>query len=312
MQRTVEYEDIVVGSDLGQYRLLVSPGWALLRFIEPTDDYHPWYQQDSPFGGPILPPWGLTRQVLALVGVQQLFRSLGGAPVIHARQELELKNPLRVSKKVVVRGRLANKYIRRGKEYVIFEALSVDEDGVEILQSRGIYCWPAPGIPLEPPGSAARERPEAKAPVASEAKGVAPSAEGAQVGQELPPVTKTLTLEASQAFSGWPDAKSYHTDEELAHQAGFPTVLAEGTLGAAYICQMCMRFLEEGWLRGGMLAVTHIGRIHPPMHLTARGRITEKVPEGDRTRLMLEVWLEDEAGQKIQVGSASGLVLPPG
>jgi hypothetical protein len=41
--------------------------------------------------------------------------------------------------------------------------------------------------------------------------------------------------------------------------------------------------------------------------LTAHGVLKEKVPEADRTRLVLDVWLENQDGDKVLVGSASGL-----
>jgi hypothetical protein len=41
--------------------------------------------------------------------------------------------------------------------------------------------------------------------------------------------------------------------------------------------------------------------------LTAAGVVVAKEAEGDRTRLFLDVWLENQNGDKVLVGKASGL-----
>jgi hypothetical protein len=55
---------------------------------------------------------------------------------IGAKTEHENINPWRVGKKLITRGRIADKYIKRGLEYVVIESVSVDEDGLEIRRSR--------------------------------------------------------------------------------------------------------------------------------------------------------------------------------
>ena len=35
--------------------------------------------------------------------------------------------------------------------------------------------------------------------------------------------------------------------------------------------------------------------------------VRERIEEGDRVRLILDVWLENQRGEKVLVGSASGL-----
>jgi len=42
--------------------------------------------------------------------------------------------------------------------------------------------------------------------------------------------------------------------------------------------------------------------------VTVKGLIKDKQIENSRIRLVLDVWMENEEGQKVIVGSASGLV----
>ena len=134
------------------------------------------------------------------------------------------------------------------------------------------------------------------------------SANKVEVGQEVPSLSKMVTQETSQAFSGWPEIGNFHTDPAIARKLGFPAVLMQGMLGAAYLSEMCMRFFGQSWYKGGELSLSFINPVFPPQRLTAKGVVKEKTPEGDGMRLVLEVWLENEQGQKMQVGTASAVV----
>lgn len=134
------------------------------------------------------------------------------------------------------------------------------------------------------------------------------SAKDADTGLEIPSLSKVVTLETSQAYSGWPEMRDFHTDPEIAKRLGYPTVVMQGMLGAAYVSEMCSRFFGQSWVKGGKLSLNFIRPVFPPQRLTAKGVVKEKIPEGDGIRLVLEVWLENEQGQKVQVGIASATV----
>ena len=48
--------------------------------------------------------------------------------------------------------------------------------------------------------------------------------------------------------------------------------------------------------------------IFPGDTITIRGVVRDTVPEGKFTRIMLDVWLEKQDGEKATAGTASGLV----
>jgi len=50
------------------------------------------------------------------------------------------------------------------------------------------------------------------------------------------------------------------------------------------------------------------GGIVDGVMVTVNGIIKDKQMENSRIRLVLDVWMENEEGQKVIVGSASGLV----
>jgi acyl dehydratase len=129
------------------------------------------------------------------------------------------------------------------------------------------------------------------------------------IGYELEPVTKLLTPEMSKDFSGWPDWRNFHTDEEIARDFAFPNLLAQGALVACYISKMCTGFFGEHWFTHGELKVQFKKPVFTPQRITAKGKLAERNKEKSGTRITLEVWVENEAGEKVQTGTASCIVL---
>jgi acyl dehydratase len=125
-----------------------------------------------------------------------------------------------------------------------------------------------------------------------------------EVGYEVPTVSKEITLEKMRAYSGWP-RRNIHTDDEVARQAGLPRAVCQGTQHMTYLSEVLKRFFGENWIRGGRLSVTFTGLVMPGDVVTPRAIVREKVSETDGRRLSLEVWVENQRGEKVVVGTAS-------
>lgn len=128
-----------------------------------------------------------------------------------------------------------------------------------------------------------------------------------EVGFELEPITKKMTLDKSRIYAGWPAAKSQHTDYAIAHSFGHRKPILMGNQSAEVIVEMLMKFFGEGYL-GGKLSISYIKIMEVDSEITAKAIVREKVAEGDAIRLILDVWCENERGEKTIVGTASGLV----
>lgn len=132
------------------------------------------------------------------------------------------------------------------------------------------------------------------------------------VGYEIEPVTYEITQEkiniySRRVFDGR-DTKNIHTDDEVARRAGLPRALAQGRYPIAYISERMLAFFGTGWIQGGKFDVTLVKGIFPGDTITVKGVITDKQPEGDAMRLVLDVWLENQDGEQATAGVASGLV----
>jgi acyl dehydratase len=130
--------------------------------------------------------------------------------------------------------------------------------------------------------------------------------EAIAVGQELPALVKELSQRRIDVYSGV-RPRSIHTDEAWAREKGFRTTLAQGMMSTAYVSEMMTRLLGTGFVKGGTLSMAFIKPVYAGDRLTVRGVVKEMRAEGGRMRVIVEVWCENQLGEKTAVGSASGL-----
>src|ERR1051326_6666023 len=131
--------------------------------------------------------------------------------------------------------------------------------------------------------------------------------EAISVGQALPTLEKTIGQRKIDAYS-IVRANSIHTVEAWARKKGFRAPLAQGMMSTAYVSEMMVKFLGEGFVKGGKLSMSFIQPVYAGDRLTVHGIVKEKLAEGDATRIVVEVYCENQDGQATAVGIASGLV----
>src|SRR6478735_8832530 len=79
------------------------------------------------------------------------------------------------------------------------------------------------------------------------------AAESIEIGHELAPRVKPIAQRQIDCYSGV-RPKSIHTDAEWAKKKGFAAPLAQGLMSTAYVSQMMVDFLGEGFVRGGKIS----------------------------------------------------------
>ena len=126
-------------------------------------------------------------------------------------------------------------------------------------------------------------------------------------GARLPELVKDVTQRKMDVYSVV-RPRSIHTDESWARAKGFRTCLAQAMMSTAYVSEMMTRFVGAGFVKGGTMSMTFIKPVYADDRLTVHGVIKEKRPEGGRTRVVVEVWCENQRGEKTAVGTAGGLL----
>ena len=86
---------------------------SVMLYTDGVEEFNPWYEGESPFGGPIAPPFYFSRES------SHCFDPLGpGVGRLHVSHETELLEPVSVGTTVRFSARLTRKYLKRGRRYV--------------------------------------------------------------------------------------------------------------------------------------------------------------------------------------------------
>ena len=126
------------------------------------------------------------------------------------------------------------------------------------------------------------------------------------IGQALPPLVKKIPQRRIDAYSGV-RPNYIHSDEAFARKKGFAAPLAQAMMSTAYVSELMTRFVGAGFVKGGKLSMAFIKPVLAGDTLTVHGVVKERQPEAGRTRVVVEVWCENQHGEKTAVGTASGL-----
>lgn len=114
------WQDLHVGHVFEPVRYVVTPQ-AVAAYLAAVGLSNPWFEGSSPFGAPVVPPTLITTDYSALLA--QVLPPIIG---MHSEHRMELRRPIPVGAEVIVTGRVEDKYVKRGRNYVViaYEAAS--------------------------------------------------------------------------------------------------------------------------------------------------------------------------------------------
>jgi len=127
---------------------------------------------------------------------------------------------------------------------------------------------------------------------------------GTAIGTELPEIAHQFRLESFKRG----DAQTIHTDMEAARREGLPAPVATGPQVAALIFRQLRMSFGRGWIEGGKCQLSFRRPVYVTDFCVARGRVTSSETDGDGARLFCDVWIENQKGEKVIAGTASGVV----
>jgi hypothetical protein len=131
MSKAIPFDAIKVGEELGPFVMHVGEE-EVRRYCEDWDDPNPLYLETSSLGGPLVPPAFMA----GLHGSRLLAMKYDSRATGVTRTEHEVLRPLRVGQTMTTIGRIAEKFVKRGREYLVIESTSYDENGEVFRRSR--------------------------------------------------------------------------------------------------------------------------------------------------------------------------------
>jgi hypothetical protein len=130
MSKAIPFDSVIVGETLGPIEYVADKD-AVKQYCDDWKDHNPIYLEDSPCGGPVVPP----AYRAGLDSFRLLATKYDSHATVGVKTEHEFINPAKVGKRLITTGKITEKYIKRGMEYVKIEYWMVDEDGTEIRRS---------------------------------------------------------------------------------------------------------------------------------------------------------------------------------
>jgi acyl dehydratase len=282
----LSYDSIELNREHGPWQY----DWRALieRYLEAVDNAFPWHRDGSPWGPPVAPPTILGNATL------RFLNSVAPVPpgTLHAKFNLEITNALRGDRELVGYGKFVDKYERRGRGWAAFTARWRDGPGLLVAHATVTVAFP--------------ERVETKDEPANE-----PGERRAPGRAELTLGPRALTREKIIAYSedsaNHERGQSIHTDLEMARSFGFPDLVAQALMSADYISELMTGRFERGWLLQGRLSLAFVAPSFAGDTLTAKAAKREEQDEGAFIRHVYDAWCENQRGEVVTVGTASGV-----
>jgi acyl dehydratase len=279
-------EPACVGRHCGSNSYEITPE-VVAFYADALDDHSPLYAE-------VAPPLLHHSECYRFVGDWYLKNLFGN---LHGRQDWQLFAPIRIGATVRTRSTIVERYLRRGRDWVVNETDLMDAaDGRLLVRGRTHQSFLPPRDSADGGYVVDESTSRSKAP---------PPAFPTATGPELAPVKKTVDARRCWMFSG--PGKNYHTDRESAQQLGFPNIVVQGMMSTCFVSQVMQDHFGMGWLAGGRMSVKLVNVLWVDETVSAHAKIREETPEGPRTRVHCDVWIDKDDGTRILVGDASAL-----
>ncbi len=295
---TISYDILEVGLGFRSDDCLVRPE-DVETYAFAVDDYDPWFFAPGPFGGPIAHPTFLANQAL-LMRHNHYVVPAG----LHARMTYAFVGAIPLGVRARTLGKLAEKYVRRDKPYMVTDYETVTEEGARLVTGRFVQMLFA-GDKAPASGSSRRPEPEAPAfdPAITRAEGRGGRLE---LGQALPSLARTLTQRQIDMYSGV-RPHSIHTDEDWARAKGLRTTIAQGMMSTAYVSTLMTTAVGEGFVVGGRMDARFLRPVFCGDTLEITGEVVGFTREQDRIRVHVTAAARNQKGEQTLAATSSAL-----
>ena len=133
-----------------------------------------------------------------------------------------------------------------------------------------------------------------------------------EIGMELPPVNRLVTQEKINLFEsvGIRDQPNIHTDpEQAARRLGVTYPIASGRMSVTYAAEALRRFFgPEVFHSTGSVNLKYLRPVKDGDTISVRGQVREIAEESGGLRVTVELWCQNQNGDRTAVGTGSALL----
>lgn len=302
--RDPTFEAVIVGEEIGPVEVVADEHyWKQAVFA--VDDFRS--MQSTSGQPPLVPSTAVLRDLVAhFCTIYDASRVVG----LHQREEVWFAGPVPLGTRMIYTGRYTDKFERRGKGYVVFEAEARNAaDGSLLVRQVSSEIMRIPeGVQLGT-GSAGPKDDQVRGIWPKGVEPVPRAAVDLPAGTPIRPLVKTAHQDQMAVFSGagkqW---TNIHNTIGIARKAGFRDTLAQGVMETCWLSEMLFDFFGPRWLSTGWIKNVYIKPVFRGDTVTCRGVVIDRDDGKGEPRLKLEVWVENQAGVMTAAGWASAEV----
>jgi acyl dehydratase len=122
------------------------------------------------------------------------------------------------------------------------------------------------------------------------------------IGYQLQPIRKRAVIQLMGSRL-WGRFNPNHWDPDYAVATGLNAPIQTGEMSSAYIAEMCVNHFGENLFRNARIVCRYVAATLANEVITTHGVVTDKTADGGGYRFKVDVWCDNEAGEKKTVGS---------
>lgn len=121
------------------------------------------------------------------------------------------------------------------------------------------------------------------------------------VGYELVGVRKKAAIQLMGSRL-WGRFNPNHWDPVYAAETGLPAPIQTGEMSSAYLAEMCVNHFGRHFFHGARMECKYIAATRANEVISTHGVVREKTEKGAGYRFGVEVWTQNQDGEKKTVG----------
>lgn len=121
------------------------------------------------------------------------------------------------------------------------------------------------------------------------------------IGTELEPIKKRALIQLMGSRL-WGRFNPNHWDPEYALSTGLSAPIQTGEMNSAYIAEMCVNHFGEHLFQNARIVCKYIASTLADEIITTHGIVSEKNTVQEGCRIKVDVWCDNELGEKKTVG----------
>lgn len=131
----VYFSDLFIGQEFPEFEFVIT-NEIVDKYLKTVEDNHEVFKTKDSDGKRLVP--SIIASLFSFGAYKNFIENPPGS--LHAKQEYEFLQPLYVGDKLIVKGKIADKYVKNGRNYIVVNSQAKKENQV-VMKSSMTLLW---------------------------------------------------------------------------------------------------------------------------------------------------------------------------